>query len=52
MPGAGAMGPTLVNVSSGGRTSRSGVISGLFVVAMILLSIYLPMFTILSHIRT
>lgn len=31
MPGAGTMGPTLVNVASGGRTSRSGVIEGAFV---------------------
>ena len=32
MPGAGAMGPTLVNVASGGRTFRAGVIEALFVV--------------------
>lgn len=31
MPGAGTMGPTLVNVASGGRTPRSGVIEGVFV---------------------
>ncbi len=28
MPGAGTMGPTLVNVSSGGRTRLSGVLAG------------------------
>ncbi len=39
IPGAGTMGPTLVNVTSGGRTPRSGVIEGIFVVlALILLS--------------
>lgn len=39
IPGAGTMGPTLVNVTSGGRTPRSGVIEGIFVVmAMLLLS--------------
>ena len=37
MPGAGTMGPTLVNVNSGGRTLRSGVIEGLFVVLTLLL---------------
>ncbi|MBI5885015.1 MAG: SLC26A/SulP transporter family protein [Deltaproteobacteria bacterium] len=37
MPGAGTMGPTLVNVSSGGRTFRSGVIEGIFVVLAVLL---------------
>ncbi len=31
MPGAGTMGPTLVNVNSGGRTPRAGVIEGIFV---------------------
>jgi sulfate permease, SulP family len=30
MPGAGTMGPTLVNVTSGGRSPLSGVASGLF----------------------
>lgn len=37
MPGAGTMGPTLVNISSGGRTFRSGVIEGVFVVLAVLL---------------
>jgi len=32
MPGAGTMGPTLVNVSSGGRTFMSGLIEGGFVI--------------------
>jgi SulP family sulfate permease len=32
MPGAGAMGPTLINVASGGRTPRAGVLSGAFIV--------------------
>lgn len=36
MPGAGATGPTMVNISSGGHTWRSGVIEGLFVVLAIL----------------
>jgi SulP family sulfate permease len=31
MPGAGTMGASLVNVSSGGRTPRSGVAEGVFV---------------------
>jgi SulP family sulfate permease len=39
IPGAGTMGPTLVNVTSGGRTPRSGVIEGIFVVlALVFLS--------------
>jgi SulP family sulfate permease len=39
IPGSGTMGPTLVNVTSGGRTPRSGVIEGVFVVlALMLLS--------------
>jgi SulP family sulfate permease len=33
MPGAGTMGPTLVNINSGGRSSWSGVMEGAFVVA-------------------
>jgi SulP family sulfate permease len=33
VPGAGAMGPTLINVTSGGRTQWSGVIEGLLVLA-------------------
>lgn len=37
MPGAGTMGPTLVNVASGGRTFRSGVVEGIFVIAAVLL---------------
>ena len=37
IPGAGTMGPTLVNVTSGGRTYRSGVIEGVFVVLALLL---------------
>jgi SulP family sulfate permease len=37
MPGAGTMGPTLVNVTSGGRTYRSGILEGLFVVLALLL---------------
>lgn len=32
MPGAGTMGPTLVNVTSGGRSPRSGVFEGVLVV--------------------
>lgn len=36
MPGAGTMGPTLVNVTSGGRTLRSGVIEGLLVLGVLL----------------
>lgn len=36
MPGAGTMGPTLVNVTSGGRTPRSGVIEGLLVILTVL----------------
>ncbi len=37
MPGAGTMGPTLVNINSGGSTYRSGVIEGGFVVLALLL---------------
>lgn len=36
LPGAGTMGPTLVNISSGGKTIRSGVAEGLLVVIAIL----------------
>ena len=36
MPGAGTMGPTLVNVTSGGRTRKSGLIEGIFVILVIL----------------
>jgi len=35
--GAGTMGPTLVNVNSGGRTPRSGIIEGVAVVIALLL---------------
>jgi len=39
IPGSGTMGPTMVNVTSGGRTPRSGVMEGIFVVlALVLLS--------------
>ncbi|MGE0876943.1 MAG: SLC26A/SulP transporter family protein, partial [Burkholderiales bacterium] len=37
MPGAGTMGATLVNVTSGGRTPWSGVMEGVFVLAAFLL---------------
>jgi SulP family sulfate permease len=37
MPGAGTMGPTLVNVTSGGRTTRSGIMEGILVILAILL---------------
>ncbi|MFH1744383.1 MAG: SulP family inorganic anion transporter, partial [bacterium] len=37
MPGAGTMGPTLVNVTSGGRTPRSGVLEAVFVILAIVL---------------
>jgi len=33
MPGAGTMGATLVNVTSGGRSPRSGIAEGCFVIA-------------------
>ncbi len=36
MPGAGTMGPTLVNLNSGGRTPRAGVIEGAFVLLALL----------------
>jgi SulP family sulfate permease len=36
MPGAGTMGPTLVNISSGGYTYRSGMVEGIFVVLAVL----------------
>jgi sulfate permease, SulP family len=36
MPGSGTMGPTLVNVTSGGRSPRSGMIEGGFVVLALL----------------
>src|SRR3989338_4641173 len=36
MPGAGTMGPTLVNVTSGGRKAQSGFIEGIFVMLAIL----------------
>ncbi len=37
MPGAGTMGPTMVNVTSGGRTPRAGIIEGGFVLLALLL---------------
>ncbi len=37
MPGAGTMGPTMVNVTSGGRTPRSGIIEGSFVLLVLFL---------------
>ena len=37
MPGAGTLGPTLVNFTSGGVTARSGVIEGLFALAAFLI---------------
>lgn len=37
IPGAGTMGPTLINVTSGGRTARSGVIEGVLVVMTLVL---------------
>lgn len=37
IPGAGTMGPTLVNVSSGGRSYRSGIIEGTLVIITLLL---------------
>ena len=37
MPGAGTMGPTLVNVASGGRTPRAGIMEGGFVLLALLL---------------
>ncbi|MBN1625368.1 MAG: SLC26A/SulP transporter family protein [Deltaproteobacteria bacterium] len=37
IPGAGTMGPTLVNISSGGKTPRSGVIEG----ALVILTLFL-----------
>ena len=36
MPGSGTMGPTLVNVQSGGRTRLSGISEGLFALAAML----------------
>ena len=37
MPGAGTMGPTLVNFTSGGRSSRSGLAEGILVILAILI---------------
>ena len=37
VPGAGAMAPTVVNLSSGGRTRRSGLLCGFFTVTAFLL---------------
>ncbi len=36
LPGAGTMGPTLVNLSSGGRTFRAGLCEGVFVLLALL----------------
>ncbi|OGS01757.1 MAG: cyclic nucleotide-binding protein [Elusimicrobia bacterium RIFCSPLOWO2_12_FULL_59_9] len=36
LPGAGTMGPTLVNIHSGGRTRLSGILEGVFVLAAFL----------------
>ena len=36
MPGSGAMGPTMVNVASGGRTPRAGIAEGILVVVALL----------------
>ena len=36
MAGAGTMGPTLVNVTSGGRTTKSGIAEGILVILAIL----------------
>ena len=36
MPGSGTMGPTLINVTSGGRTFRAGMIEGSFVILALL----------------
>jgi SulP family sulfate permease len=38
MPGAGTMGPTLVNINSGGRSAWSGVLEGVFVVTAFVLA--------------
>lgn len=37
IPGSGTMGPTLVNVASGGKTSLSGILSGVFAALALLL---------------
>lgn len=37
IPGSGTMGPTLVNVTSGGRAPRSGVIEGVLVIITLLI---------------
>jgi SulP family sulfate permease len=37
MPGSGTMGPTLINLESGGRTRASGLLEGLFVLAAFLM---------------
>ena len=37
MPGAGTMGPTLVNVTSGAKTYRAGLMEGVFVIFVLLL---------------
>jgi SulP family sulfate permease len=35
MPGAGAMGPTLINLTSGGQTARSGIVEGVVVMLVL-----------------
>ena len=37
MPGAGTMGPTLVNVTSGAKTPRAGIIEGILVIMALIL---------------
>ena len=37
MPGSGAVGPTLINLTSGGRTPRAGIIEGALVLLALLL---------------
>jgi len=41
MPGAGAMGPTLINLTSGGHTPRAGIIEGIFVLLPLLMLAHL-----------
>jgi SulP family sulfate permease len=37
LPGAGSMGPTLINLTSGGRTPRAGIIEGVLVLLALLM---------------
>src|SRR5262249_61029079 len=37
MPGSGGVGPTLINLTSGGRTPRAGIIEGALVLLALLL---------------